>query len=213
MATPDVIRSSSFHEVSRMRRLLRMSALAVLIAVLTTAAVFARQQQGAPAQPATVINESDDPVLREFRFRSIGPAVMGGRVNDVEGDPNDPMTVWVAFATGGLWKTTNGGITWTSLFDQMPYTSIGDVGVSPSNGQIVYVGMGEANNRQSSSIGNGVYKTTDGGATWTHVGLADTQSIARVVVHPRDPNIVFVAAMGHLFGPNEERGLFKSVDG
>ena len=196
-----------------MRRTLRFPALAALTAAMS-AAVFAAgtQQQAAPAQPR-VINQSDDPILAPFRFRSIGPAVMGGRVNDVEGDPNDPMTVYVAFATGGLWKTSNGGITWTSLFDEMPYTSIGDIGVSASNGQVVYVGMGEANNRQSSSIGNGVYKTTDGGATWTHLGLADTQSISRVAVHPRDPNIAFVAAMGHLFGPNEERGLFRTTDG
>src|SRR5688572_25862067 len=180
-----------------MRRTFRVLVLAGLTATMSVAVLARQQQQAAPAQPVAV-NQSDDPILREFRFRSIGPAVMGGRVNDVEGDPNDPMTVYVAFATGGLWKTTNGGITWTSLFDQMPFTSIGDVGVSPSNGQIVYVGMGEANNRQSSSIGNGVYKTTDGGATWTHLGLDDTQSISRVVVHPRDPNTVFVAAMGHL---------------
>ncbi|MEX2272073.1 MAG: hypothetical protein WD690_11400 [Vicinamibacterales bacterium] len=195
-----------------MRRTFQVLVLAGLTLVLMSAAVAARQEQAAPAAPVAV-NQSDDPILREFRFRSIGPAVMGGRVNDVEGDPNDPMTLYVAFATGGLWKTTNGGITWTSLFDEMPYTSIGDVGVSPSNGQIVYVGMGEANNRQSSSIGNGVYKTTDGGATWTHLGLDDTQSISRVAVHPRDPNIVFVAAMGHLFGGNEERGLYKTTDG
>jgi photosystem II stability/assembly factor-like uncharacterized protein len=195
-----------------MPRSLRFFAIAGLTLILTGGVVVARQQQAAAPEPA-VLNESADPVLRAFRFRSIGPAVMGGRVNDVEGDPNDPMTVYVAFATGGLWKTANGGITWESLFDAMPYTSIGDVGVSPSNGQIVYVGMGEANNRQSSSIGNGVYKTTDGGKTWTHLGLDDTQSISRVVVHPKDPNIVFVAAMGHLFGPNEERGLYRTTDG
>ena len=138
---------------------------------------------------------------------------MGGRVNDIEGDPNDPMTVYLAFATSGLWKTENGGITWTSLFDEMPFTSIGDIGIAPSNGDIVYVGMGEANNRQSSSIGNGVYKTTDAGKTWTHVGLEDTQSISRVAVHPTNPDIVFVAAMGHLYGPNTERGLYKTTDG
>ncbi|MDQ3069653.1 MAG: hypothetical protein M3R55_07990 [Acidobacteriota bacterium] len=193
-------------------RSLRFAAVAGLTAALMGGAVAARQQPGVPAATRPV-NESDDPILREFRFRSIGPAVMGGRVNDVEGDLNDPMSLYVAFATGGLWKTTNGGITWASLFDEMPYTSIGDVGIAPTNGDIVYVGMGEANNRQSSSIGNGMYKTIDGGKTWTHLGLEDTQSISRVVVHPRDPNTVFVAAMGHLYAGNPERGLYKTTDG
>ncbi|MBA3949837.1 MAG: hypothetical protein H0X44_07830, partial [Acidobacteria bacterium] len=119
----------------------------------------------------------------------------------------------VAYATSGLWKTENGGTTWTSLFDEMPFTSIGDVAVAPSDGNIVYVGMGEANNRQSSSIGNGMYKTTDGGKTWTHLGLDNTQSISRVVVHPTNPNVVFVAAMGHLYAGNDERGLYKTTDG
>ena len=194
-----------------MPRFLRLLTLAGL-AVLMSAALDARQQAAPEPAPAAV-NQSADPILGAFKFRSIGPAVMGGRVNDVEGDPNDPLTLYVAFATSGLWKTDNGGITWTSLFDEMPYTSIGDIGVSPSDGNIVYVGMGEANNRQSSSIGNGMYKTTDGGKTWTHLGLEDTQSISRVAVHPTNPDIVFVAAMGHLYGGNEERGLYKTTDG
>jgi len=199
------------HEVP-MSRLLRITVVTALAAAMS-AAVFARQQQQAAPAQTQAVNQSDDPFLREFRFRSIGPAVMGGRVDDIEGVADDPMTVYVGFATGGLWKTTNGGINWTSLFDEMPVSSIGDIAIAPGNKDIVYVGTGEPNNRQSSSIGNGVYKSTDGGETWTHAGLENTQSIARVVVHPRDPNIVFVAAMGHLFGPNEDRGLYKSSDG
>ncbi|MDQ3171315.1 MAG: hypothetical protein M3Q55_14365, partial [Acidobacteriota bacterium] len=195
-----------------MPRSVRFLALAAVFAALMGGATAARQQ-AAPAPEAPVVNQSSDPILGAFRFRSIGPAVMGGRVNDVEGDPNDPMTLYVAFATGGLWKTENGGITWTSLFDEMPYTSIGDVAIAPGNGKIVYVGMGEANNRQSSSIGNGMYRTTDGGKTWTHLGLDDTQSISRVVVHPTNPDVVFVAAMGHLYANNAERGLYKTTNG
>jgi photosystem II stability/assembly factor-like uncharacterized protein len=174
--------------------------------------LFAQAPGGLPAQSAPV-NPTTDPILRAFSFRSIGPAVMGGRIDDIEGAVNDPFLMYVGYATGGLWKTTNGGRTWTSLMDNMPASSVGDIGLAPSDPNIVYVGMGEPNNRQSSSIGNGVYKTTNGGETWTHLGLEDTQSIGRIAVHPTNPNIAFVAAVGHLFGPNEERGLYKTTDG
>jgi photosystem II stability/assembly factor-like uncharacterized protein len=187
----------------------RSTALAA-VSLLLAGSLFA---QGPAGGPPPLVNVSDDPMLRSFQFRSIGPAVMGGRLDDIEGAINDPFLMYVGFATGGLWKTTNGGRTWTSLFDEMPNSSIGDIAIAPSNSDIVYVGMGEPNNRQSSTIGNGVYKTTDGGKSWTHLGLEDTQSIGRIAVHPTDPNIVFVAAVGHLFGPNEERGLYKSADG
>jgi photosystem II stability/assembly factor-like uncharacterized protein len=170
-------------------------------------------QAGPPPQAPAPVNTSTDPMLRGFEFRSIGPAVMGGRVDDIEGVIDDPLTVWVGFATSGLWKTTNGGRTWTSMFDVMPMPSVGDIAIAPSDSRVVYVGMGEANNRQSSTIGNGVYGTRDGGRTWQHLGLDETQSIGRVAVHPKDPNVVFVAAVGHLFGPNEDRGLYKSTDG
>ena len=180
--------------------------------VLAGAIALAQGPAGAPAPPKPV-NMSDDPRLRGFVFRSIGPATMGGRVDDIEGAIDDPLTVWIGFATGGLWKTTNGGRTWTSMFDEMPASSVGDIAIAPSDSRVVSVGMGEPNNRQSSTIGNGVYATRDGGRTWAHLGLEDTQSIGRVAVHPKDPNTVYVAAVGHLFGPNEERGLYKSVDG
>ena len=164
-------------------------------------------------QPVPPINQSDDPVLRTFRWRSIGPASMGGRIDDIEAVESDPSTFYVGFATGGIWKTTNNGTTFTPIFDTFPVSSIGDIGIAPSNPNVIYVGTGEANNRQSSSFGNGMYKSTDAGKTFTHIGLADTQSIARVVVHPRNPDVAYVAAVGHLFGPNEERGLYKTTDG
>src|SRR4051794_19622186 len=167
-----------------------------------------------PAEtPAPPPNVSADPLLRGFEFRSIGPAVMMGRVDDIAGSEKDPLIVYVGFATGGLWKSTDGGNHWKSQFDNMPNESVGAIGIAPSNPDVVYVGMGEANNRQSSSIGDGVWGTTDGGKTWNHLGLEDTQSIGRVVVDPANPNIVYVAAMGHLFGANPERGLFKTIDG
>ncbi len=167
----------------------------------------------APSQPAPAINQTDDPILRTFRWRSIGPASMGGRVDDIEGVESRPSTYYVGFATGGIWKTTNNGTTFSPIFDTYPVSSIGDIAIAPSNPGIIYVGTGEPNNRQSSSFGAGMYKSTDAGKTFTQIGLADTQSIARVVVHPRNPDVVYVAAVGHLFGPNDERGLFKTADG
>jgi len=138
---------------------------------------------------------------------------MGGRIDDVAVVESNPSTFYVGFATGGIWKTTNNGTTFTPIFDEQPVTSIGDIAIAPSNPDILYVGTGEANNRQSASFGAGVYKSTDAGKTWKYTGLKETQSIARIVVHPKDPNIAYVAAIGHLFGPNPERGLFKTIDG
>ena len=173
------------------------------------------QQAGQPpaAQLPPPIHQSDDPILKRFVWRSIGPANMGGRVDDIAVNENSPSTFYVGFATGGIWKTTNNGTTWTPIFDKYPVSSIGDIALSPSSPDIIYVGTGEPNNRQSSSFGAGVYKSTDGGKEFVYVGLKETQSIGRVVVHPKDPNIVYVAAVGHLFGPNPERGLYKTTDG
>ncbi len=189
----------------------RSLALTGLLFVMVT--VLSGQQPPPARDPGPVVHQSTDPVLREFRYRSIGPASMGGRVDDIEAVESDPFTVYVGFATGGLWKTTNNGTTWTPLFDEQAVSSIGDIAIAPSNPSVVYAGTGEPNNRQSSTIGNGMYKSTDAGKTWTHIGLADTQSIGRIVVDPKDPNLVYVAAVGHLFGPNKERGLFKTSDG
>jgi photosystem II stability/assembly factor-like uncharacterized protein len=165
------------------------------------------------AAPANPVHKSDDPILRNFTWRSIGPANMGGRIDDIAVVETSPSTFYVGFATGGLFKTTNNGTTFTPVFDEQPVTSIGDIAIAPSDPNVVYVGSGEPNNRQSSSFGAGVFKSTDAGKSWTNVGLKETQSIARVVVHPKDPNIVYVAAIGHLFGPNPERGVYKTADG
>lgn len=169
--------------------------------------------QARPTATEPKPNESNDPMLRGFEFRSIGPATMMGRLDDIVGTEKDPMLLYIGFATGGVWKSTDGGLYWHSQFDNMPNESIGSIAIAPSDPNVVYVGTGEPNNRQSSSIGDGVWGTTDGGATWAHLGLEKTQSIGRVVVDPTDSKIVYVAANGHLFGPNEDRGLYKSVDG
>jgi len=170
-----------------------------------------------PAQPVppaqAPVNQSDDPLLKPFRFRSIGPASMGGRIDDIVAVESDPSTIYVGFATGGVWKTTNNGTTWAPIFDTYPVCSVGALAVDQRNPNIVWVGSGEANNRQSSSFGDGIYKSTDAGKTFTNVGLKDTQSIARIVVDPKDSNVVYVAAIGHLFGPNGDRGIYKTIDG
>ena len=159
------------------------------------------------AQPA------HEGALKNLKFREIGPAIMGGRVDDFAVVESDPRIIYVGSAAGGVFKTVNGGTSWTPIFDDQPNSTIGDIALAPSDPSIVWVGTGEPNNRQSSSWGNGIYKSMDAGKTWTHMGLKDTQSIARVVIHPTNPNIVYVAALGHLWGPNKERGVFKTTDG
>jgi photosystem II stability/assembly factor-like uncharacterized protein len=138
---------------------------------------------------------------------------MGGRIDDIEVVESDTAIQYVGFATGGVWKTVNNGTTWTPIFDTYPVSSIGDIAVAKTDPNIVWVGTGEPNNRQSSSFGDGIYKSTDGGKTFTNMGLKDSQSIARVVIHPKNPDVVYVAVVGHLFGPNRERGLYKTTDG
>src|SRR6185437_2953840 len=195
----------------RMPMSLRRFSLPAVMVLACSGLVFS--QGRAQQAPRPQINLSDNPLLRPFTFRSIGPATMMGRVDDIEGSPQDPMTIYVGFATGGLWKSTDGGGHWASLWDTMPNESIGAIGIAPSNKDIVYVGSGEANNRQSASIGSGMWVTRDGGKTWSHLGLENTQSIGRVAVDPTNPDVVYVAAVGHLFGPNPDRGLYKTTDG
>jgi photosystem II stability/assembly factor-like uncharacterized protein len=147
------------------------------------------------------------------QWRPIGPATMGGRITSISVFDADPSLYWVASASGGLLKTTNNGITFEHQFDHESTVSIGDVCVAPSDRNIVWVGTGEANPRNSVSYGDGVYKSTDGGKTWTNMGLRETFQIGRILIHPTDPNTVYVGALGRLYGPNGERGVFKTADG
>jgi photosystem II stability/assembly factor-like uncharacterized protein len=152
--------------------------------------------------------------LSTLPWRAIGPASFGGRIDDIESVPGRPSTVFVGTAGGGVFRTTNNGTTWAPVFDRDGRsTSIGDIAIAPSDPGIVWVGTGEANNRQSTTWGDGIYRSLDGGDSWTHMGLAETQHIGRVAIHPRNPNIVFVAALGRLFGPNDERGVYRTTDG
>jgi photosystem II stability/assembly factor-like uncharacterized protein len=151
--------------------------------------------------------------IKALHWRSIGPASMGGRIIAISVYEADPTTYWVATASGGLLKTNNNGVTFEHQFDHEATVSVGDVCVAPSNKDIVWVGTGEANPRNSVSYGDGVYKSTDGGKTWKNMGLNKSFQIGRVVIHPQNPDIVYVGALGRLYGPNEERGLFKTSDG
>ena len=154
----------------------------------------------------------DESPFRGLHWQSLGPRFQGGRVETIDAVPGTGM-IYVGFGSGSIWKTTNNGLTWAPIFDDQPTSSIGDLAVSRSNPNIIYVGTGENLLARSSFAGVGVFKSTDGGATWTHLGLADTHHIGRVAIHPKNPDIVFVAALGHLFTANEERGLFRSKDG
>ncbi len=189
------------------------SSFLLQIAATCLVATCLLQAQAGRSPAESKPNISTNPLLQSFEFRSIGPAVMMGRLDDIQGSEKDPMLLYIGFATGGLWKSTDGGNHWHSQFDGFANESIGAIAVAPSDPNVVYVGSGEPNNRQSSSIGDGVWGTTDGGKTWNHLGLEKTQSINRIAVDPTNPRIVFVAVPGHLFGPNPDRGLYRSTDG
>lgn len=192
-----------------MRYLYRNVKRSLLVSGITICLLLLYSTQ-ALAQGTGPIKPED---IKSFQFRELGPAVTGGRVHDVEAVPGDPFTIYVGAASGGVWKTVNGGTTWTPLWNDLPNSSVGDIAIAPSDHNVVYVGTGGPNNRQSTLYGNGVWKSTDGGQTWEHCGLVETRHIGRIHVHPENPDIVYVAALGNLWKANTERGVFKSVDG
>ena len=155
----------------------------------------------------------DSKLFGKLEPRNIGPAIMGGRTVDIVGIPGNPAILYVATASGGLWKTSNAGTTWTPLFDHQSTISIGSIALDPQAPDVIWVGTGEATARNSVSFGDGVYKSTDGGKTWRNLGLRDTRAISRIVINPLNTNIAYVAALGHNSGPNEERGVFMTIDG
>ena len=181
------------HTISR-----RRSLVAVIFLTIAAQAV---------AQPTL------DAIASHFPFREIGPTRQGGRVVAFGVTAGDPYRFFVGAGPGGLWRTINNGTSFEPVFDREGAASIGDVAVAPSRPEVVWVGTGEANLRNSTYYGNGVYRSTDDGETWTHRGLEETHHIGRVRIHPRDPDIVYIAAQGHLYSENEERGVYKTVDG
>lgn len=162
---------------------------------------------GASAQP------SPDSLLQAFRWRNIGPAAMMGRISAIDAWDEDYRTVLIGSASGGVFKSTNGGITFDAVFDDYGSQSIGDVAFFQPDTSIIWIGTGEATNRNSVGWGDGIYKSTDGGVTFTNMGLKDTYQISEIVTHPTNPDIVYVAALGHLFDYTGSRGLYKTVDG
>ena len=151
--------------------------------------------------------------LKNFQWRGVGPTATGGRIIDIAVDPDNEHHILVASAAGGLWETINNGTTWSNIFSAEGSISIGDVAFDPAQPTTIWIGTGEANNQRSSIQGDGVYKSTDGGKSWKNMGLKDTRHIGRIVVDPNDSNTVYVAAVGHLYTENEERGLYKTTDG
>ncbi len=188
-----------------------MSAPSLLLAALAATAP-ATVGAATISQPNSVASPLQE-ALDALEFREVGPAIMGGRVSDVAPVESNPVKFYVGLASGGVWLTENNGMSWTPLFDEQPCASIGDVTVFQANPNVVWAGTGEPQNRQSTPWGCGVFKSTDGGRTWDGVGLEDTRHVARIALHPRDPDVAYVAAVGHLFGPNEERGVFRTTDG
>src|ERR1043166_1224663 len=150
--------------------------------------------------------------FQDLRWRLIGP-FRGGRVLAVTGVPGEPEHFYFGSVNGGVWETNDAGRTWQPIFDAQPTQSIGALAVAPSDPKTIYAGTGEADMRSDIAQGDGMYKSTDRGKTWTHIGLPDSQQIGRVVVHPADPNTVFVAALGHPYAANAERGVFRTRDG
>jgi photosystem II stability/assembly factor-like uncharacterized protein len=191
----------------------RITELEKEIAALQKKLAELKQAPAAPTTRVSMYGGLSSDWISNLSWRCIGPAGMGGRITAFAVFEADPSTYWVATASGGLLKTTNSGITFEHQFDREATVSVGDVCVAPSDRSIVWVGTGENNPRNSVSWGDGVYKSTDGGKSWKNMGLKQSFQIGRVVVHPKDPNTVYVGALGRLYGPNEERGLFKTTDG
>lgn len=200
-----------------------MSGIRALLAIF--AIVFAVQGDGRATAPdgtadgarQTLPHAAEDQsakapkAIAALKYRAIGPA-RGGRVSRVAGVPGDPSTYYAATASGGVWKSADGGVTWKSIFDDQPISSIGSIAVAPSDPNVVYVGSGEANIRGNVAAGNGIYKSIDAGRTWTHVWKQVGQ-IGTMAVHPKNPDIAFAAVLGHAFGPNDERGVYRTRDG
>ena len=163
------------------------------------------------AQRKNLLNDS---LLNSSSFRNIGPSIMSGRVVDIEANPEDPTEFYVAYATGGLWHTVNNGQSFTPIMDNLDILFLGDIAINwKSNPRMIWAGTGEANSSRSSYAGMGVYLSKDNGKNWQHLGLAESHHIGDIKLHPTDPNTAWVAVLGHLYSPNEERGVYKTSDG
>jgi photosystem II stability/assembly factor-like uncharacterized protein len=192
-------------------RRLHISPLSPILSVILAALILFAPL--ALLSPARLSAQPFDPSLfREMRWRSIGP-YRAGRTRAVGGVPSQPNVFYMGVCNGGVWKTNDYGRTWRPIFDDQPTGSIGAIAVAPSDPNVIYVASGEGLQRPDLSVGDGIYKSTDAGRTWTHLGLREGQQIPQIIVDPRDPNRVFAAVLGHPYGPNKERGIYRSTDG
>ena len=185
-----------------------IAGVALLTGLLTT--ITGGMLSAAGTSAAEALNDRD---LQALQWREVGPATPSGRVTRFAVHPQDQRIIYVATASGGLWKSHNAGTTWTVVFENESSISLGDVALAPSNPDIVWIGTGEQNSVRSSQFGDGVYRSLDAGETWQHMGLAESRHIGRILIHPENPDIVYVAAMGSLWGPGSQRGLYRSTDG
>jgi photosystem II stability/assembly factor-like uncharacterized protein len=201
----------SFRHIVRPFALAAVAALTLITVVPSTAR--AAKHAAPQTAPQAADTRIDPDLLAGLKARSIGPAAMSGRVTDIQGVESNPDVLYVGAAAGGVWKSVNGGLTWKPIFDDQPVASIGAIAVNQANPDIVWVGTGEANMRNSVSVGNGVYRSLDGGRTWKHLGLATSEHIRRIVLDPRNPEVAYVAALGKLWGEGGERGIYKTADG
>src|SRR5438045_4471554 len=185
-----------------------------LVRVIFTVSVFllASSLRSAPSPTPTPPGTIDEKFFNGMRWRQVGP-FRGGRALAIEGVVGEPDTYYFGAVAGGDWKTTDGGANWIPLFDKQDISSIGAIAVAPSDHNTIYVGTGEAAIRGNTTYGTGVYKSVDGGKNWKNIGLRDTHQIGALIVHPNNPDIVLVAALGHAVGPNAERGIFRTSDG
>jgi len=184
----------------------------VRIVFAVSVVLFPASLQTAPSPTPSPTGAIDEKLFNGMRWRQIGP-FRGGRVLAIEGVVGEPDTYYFGAVAGGVWKTTDGGANWIPLFDKQPIPSIGAIGVAPSDHNVIYAGTGEAAIRGNTTYGTGVFKSIDGGKTWENVGLKDTRQIGALIVDPRNENVVLVAALGHAFGPSQERGIFRTTDG
>lgn len=191
----------------------------LIVLALSSAAAWAQTKptDGAFRHDENVLRRAElerKSQLKEVPFRNIGPSIMSGRVVDIDANPNDPTEFYVAYATGGLWHTKNNGQSFTPIMDSLDVLFIGDIAVNWNSAErIIWVGTGEVNSSRSSYAGLGVYQTRDNGKTWQYLGLEESHHIGKIQLHPTDPNTAWVAALGHLYSPNKERGVYKTTDG
>src|SRR6187200_2444293 len=196
-----------------------ISLCSLLCMLIPVSQVFSQKGKSTKNEKATSDDKAgpktgfDTVAISGLKFRSIGPALTSGRISEFAVDPDNHKRYFVAVSSGGVWRTINAGTTFEPVFDQEGSYSIGTIIIDPSNTNVVWVGTGENNNQRSVAYGDGVYKSNDGGSTWKNMGLKNSEHIGRIVLHPKDPNIIYVAAIGPLWSSGGERGVYRTKDG